>query len=238
MSPTDSPDSPDRSASSDDRDDLDRPVLERSQSWRDLHVLLANALRHPDEQFSDAIETGEFEAQLRSLVSTLDVDLAISLSPPLEESSGLTAAYIDLFEGRRQPYAPPAESPYRAWYDRDEGGLMNGPAAAEMRQRYRAIDATVPDAYAADHVALLLEYESLLLEAGDHDAYRSFARSHFEWLPALRRATDAAAAEAPVYRWLVVLLDELFVVLRDRLELSEPTTADVERMLGRIGPDG
>jgi len=210
-------------------------VFEQSTAWRDLHVLLATGFRHPDEQFSAALETGEFEAELQSLASELDASLAISVVPPVERSDGLTTAYIDLFEGGRQPYAPPVESPYRVWYDRDEGGLMNGPSAAEMRQRYRALDVSVPDAYSADHIALLLEYGSLLLEADEREAYRSFVRTHFEWVPALRRATDTAAASAPVYRWLAVLIDELFVALRDRLDIPDPTAEDIDRMVTRVG---
>ncbi|WP_229109256.1 TorD/DmsD family molecular chaperone [Halapricum desulfuricans] len=223
------------SSPSDDPGSPSVSVFEQSAAWRDLHVLLATGLRHPDEQFRAALETGEFEAELRSLVSELDVGLAISVVPPVERSDGLTTAYIDLFEGGQQPYAPPVESPYRPWYDRDEGGLMNGPSAAEMRQRYRALDVSVPDAYSPDHIALLLEYGSLLLEADEREAYRSFVRTHFEWVPALRRATDTAAANAPVYRWLAVLIDELCVALRDRLDVPDPTAEDVDRMVARAG---
>jgi len=49
-------------------------------------------------------------------------------------------------------------------------------------------------------------------------------------LPALRRAADVAA----VYRWLALLVDELFVVVHDRLAIEAPADADIERMVERI----
>lgn len=212
-------------------------LFEQSSAWGDLHVLLAAGLRHPDEKLLTALESGAFEAKLRSLTSELGIDLAISLTPPAGNRDALTTAYVQLFEGGQRPTAPPAESPYREWYDRADGGLMNGPSAAEMRQRYRALDVSVPDAYSPDHIALLFEYGSLLLEAGEREAYRSFVRTHLEWLSAFRRATDVAAAEAPVHRWLVVLVDELFVVVRNRLGIEDPPVEQVDRMAARVGPD-
>ncbi len=208
--------------------------FEHSTAWRDLHVLLANGLRHPDEQFQAALETGSFESQLATLLSDVDASLAVSLTPPSERDTALTMSYVDLFEGGRKPHAPPAESPYLAWYDRDDGGLLNGPSAAEMRDRYRAIGVSIPDAYPPDHIALLLEYGSLLLESDERDAYRSFVRTHFEWLPAFRRAVDIAAADAPIYRWLALLVDELFVVVRGRLDIDDPADAEIERMVERV----
>jgi TorA maturation chaperone TorD len=104
-----------------------------------------------------------------------------------------------------------------------------------MRDRYRAIDAEVPEAYPADHVALQLEHGSFLLEAGEHEEYRTFVADHLDWLPAFARAADAAAAEAPFHRWVVALTATAFGIVRDRLGIADPTGETIDEMVDRIG---
>jgi len=212
----------------------DQSALEPTDRWRDLHVVLAAGLRHPDRQLREDVENGAYARELTDIATDLGVEDDLAIDPPTIEGREFTEDYVALFEAARTPYAPPAESPYREWYGSRDGGLMGGPSASDMRDRYRAIDAEIPEAYPADHVALQLEYGSFLLEAGEHEEYRAFVADHLDWLPAFERATEAAAAEAPFHRWVVALTATAFEVVRDRLEVPDPTAEAVERMADRV----
>lgn len=212
----------------------DQPALEPSDRWRDLHVVLAAGLRHPDRQLPEDVDGGVYARELTDVANDIGIEDALGIDPPAVEGRDFTEDYVALFEAARTPYAPPAESPYREWYRSRDGGLMGGPPAGDMRDRYRAIGAEIPEAYPADHVALQLEYGSFLLEADEHEEYRAFVADHLDWLPAFARATEAAAAEAPFHRWVVSLTATTFGIVRDRLEIADPTDETVGRMLDRI----
>ncbi|MEF8855273.1 MAG: molecular chaperone TorD family protein, partial [Haloarculaceae archaeon] len=118
----------------------------------------------------------------------------------------------------------------------DRTGLMGGPPAAEMAQRYGAVGAEFPDAYPADHVALLLEYGSVLLDAGEHEEFAGYVDAHLDWIPAFRLATAGATAEAPFHRWAVTLLDDVVAELRSRLGIDPVETQSARVMVDRV-PD-
>jgi len=212
----------------------DGPILEPTDRWRDLHVVLAAGLRHPDRQLREDVENGSFASELTEIASALGIEGDLATDPPTDEGREFTEDYVALFEAAETPYAPPAESPYKPWYGSRSGGLMDGPPASDMRERYRAIGAQVPEAYPADHVALQLEYGSVLLEAGEHREYRAFVDEHLDWLPAFERATNAAAADAPVHRWLVGLTTTTVEVIRHRLGIPDPSDGTIRRMTDRI----
>ncbi|MFC7045014.1 molecular chaperone TorD family protein [Halobacteriaceae archaeon GCM10025711] len=115
-----------------------------------------------------------------------------------------------------------------------DGGLLGGPSAVDMRRRYAALGATPPSAYPADHVALLLEYASVLLEHGEREAYAAFVADHLDWLPAFRAQVDRAAADAAFYRWAVALVDDVVAAVRDRLDIPHPDAATTETMVDRL----
>ena len=212
----------------------DQPALEPTDRWRDLHVVLAAGLRHPDRQLREDVESGAYARELTDVATDLGVEDDLETDPPAMDDREFSEDYVALFEAARTPYAPPAESPYKPWYGSRDGGLMGGPSASDMRDRYRAIDAEVPEAYPADHVALQLEYGSFLLEAGEHEEYRALVERHLDWLPAFERATEAAAAKAPFHRWVVALTATAFGIVRDRLGVPDPTAEAVERMADRV----
>ncbi len=214
----------------------DTASLDPAPAWRDLHVALATPLRRPDDRLTATLAEG-YATELTDLAAEVGLDVDVPLDPPAVADRDLTGDYVAIFEAAETPYAPPAESPYKPWYGDRDGGLMGGPSATEMERRYETIDATVPESYPADHVALLLEYASVLLEAGEHDQYRSFVSSHFDWLPAFRRLTDDAAADAPLQRWAVGMTDAVFDEVRSRLGIADPAPEEIERMADRIGDE-
>jgi TorA maturation chaperone TorD len=209
-------------------------TLERPDAWSDLLVALSSCLREPDEQFVASVRDGELRNLLADATDTVGLQAATD-PPPVSSVGGLTESYLALFQAMESPYAPPVESPYKPWYG-DRTGLMGGPAAEEMAQRYAALDAEFPEAYPPDHVALLLEYGSILLDAGEPQEFAGFADAHFDWVPAFRLATVGAAAEAPFHRWAVILLDDVVTAFRTQHGLDPVSTERARTMVNRV-PD-
>lgn len=179
----------------------DPSTLEREdrQTLAELYALLAKCFEHPSEPFYEAARTDRFDAEVRTRLERLGVE--VELAPSLEASHGeLREAYLRTFEGFDGPSVPPIESVHEPWWDGRERELLSGPAEADAERRFEAIDADVPGAYPADHLAVLLEYASLVLEAGWDGEYADFHAHHFDWLDTFAERVAAIGA-APFYRW-------------------------------------
>lgn len=197
-------------------------------------AVLADCVRKPDEAFVDDVEDGHLHAALEDLTADLDIRPAKgTMSPSVSSVGAATEAYLGLFDAMRTPYAPLAESPYKPWYG-DRSGLMGGPPAKDMTRRFEAVDGEFPPGYPSDHLALELEYASLLFEAEATWECATFVDEHLDWVPALRVVTESAVADAPFYRWAVSLVDDVTVTLRSRLDLDPVDDESIERMAGRV----
>lgn len=188
-------------------------------SFADLFVLVSRCFEPPDEQFHAAIDSGAFETQLEELAATLDVE--IPAMPDPEPLSEMRWAYRRSFEAYEGPYASPVESVYEEWWDGTHREILSGPAAHDMESRYEALGAEIPDPYPPDHVALLLEYASLLLETDAPRqeriaAFEEFADEHFDWLPAFQARVEETCEE-PFYRWAVTVLVRVCTRAENRL---------------------
>ncbi len=214
-----------------------RKRFDRRQAWVSLYTLLAEGLKHPDERLYRDVSRGTFASELTSLTNTLSIPLperAGDRYPVPESRAAFDNEYIALFEGLAVPYAPLIESVYRPWYETSTStGLLSGPSAADMQNRYDAAGMSVPEAYAPDHLALLLEYAAALLRAGEHTAYLAFIQHHLDWLPALRRLTDAAEANAPFHSYCVATVYEMVATVRDREGITQPDSDTVREMCDR-----
>ncbi|MFC7045563.1 molecular chaperone [Halobacteriaceae archaeon GCM10025711] len=183
---------------------------EAADTWADLYSLLAECLKEPTTEFVEEAGSGLLASELDLYAERLDLQLADTEPPEPEACSRLTREYLALFEGMETPFAPPVESPYEEWYEgAGRTGLLGGPAAADMEQRYERLGVVPSMQYPADHLALLLEYGALLLDAGATDEFDAFATEHFDWVPAFRERVDDAAADAPFYRWVVAVVDDV-----------------------------
>ncbi len=205
--------------------------------WARLYGLLSECFKHPDDQFLADVSAGRLEAELDELLDPLAVEIEQGVDETLvpETAAAFDNEYISLFEAFETPYAPAVESPYKEWYEGPaSGGLLDGPPAEDMEQRYAVIEAEIPDAYMADHLALLLEYASLLVEAGTPEQHRSFVSEHFDWLPAFRELVDEAAADSPFHRRYARLTDEIFGEIRAELDLEDPGRETIETMMTRV----
>lgn len=176
--------------------------------FADLFVLVSRCFEPPHEQFHEALKTGAFETRLTGLANDLDIE--VEPMPEPKDLSELRRSYRLSFEAYRGPYAPLAESVYEKWWDGTHRELLSGPAAHDMRSRYEAIDAEVPAEYPPDHVSLILEYASLVLETEAPRseriaAFEKFADEHFDWLPEFQARVEETSEEQ-FYRWATTLL--------------------------------
>ncbi|QSG04462.1 TorD/DmsD family molecular chaperone [Halapricum desulfuricans] len=202
-------------------------MTDQDDAWADALVGLSNCLRHPDRAVQETLEN-EPDA-LAELLERVGVDPD---EPPSVSGRDLTEDYEALFGALVTPFAPPAASPYKEWYG-DRSGLMGGPPAAAMQRRYDALEATVPEAYPPDHVALQLQYAGLLAEAGERDELAAFVETELDWIDAFAALTDRAAAQAPIHRWCVQQLVAAIERLRSELGVTGPEQDRVEQMLER-----
>lgn len=173
--------------------------------YADLYAVLATCFQHPDDELIAAVDDGTLAATVDEHAEQLG--LTDIESPPAFEGSP-QEAYLRTFEAFDGDYAPPAESAYEAWWDGDKRGILAGPPASDMQRRYEAIDAEVPAAYPADHISLLLEYGSLLLETDNTEEYAAFHAEHFDWVPVFRARVEETSDSA-FYHWAVQTLDRV-----------------------------
>lgn len=205
--------------------------------WARLYGLLSECFKHPDDQFREDVAAGRMEAELSEVAEPLGVEVELGVDETLvpETGAAFDNEYIALFEAFETPYAPAVESPYKEWYEGPaSGGLLNGPSAENMEQRYASLDVEIPDAYMPDHLALLLEYGSLLVEAGTEDQHRTFVAEHLDWIPAFRELVEDAAAESAFHRRYVRFTDEIFEQIRRELDLEDPDQDTIDAMKKRV----
>lgn len=183
------------------------------QHFADLYALLSRCFQRPDDDFVAAVRTGAFETTLQAHLDPFAVDV----DAPPEEPDDLWTAYMRTFEAYEGAYAPPVESVYEEWWDGNERELLSGPPAREMQRRYDAADITHPSPYPADHLALLLEYGSVLLEEDAVEAYLIFHEEHFDWIGAFR-GRIAETGDEPFYSWAVETLATVLDLTRTELQ--------------------
>lgn len=170
----------------------------------ELHALLARCFEHPDDATSEAIRSGALVERIgdRAEVLGMETDIDRPALPDRPREAYLRT--FDAFEGGE--YAPPAESIYEPWWDGTDRGILSGPPAHDMARRYESVGIETPDAYPADHVALELEYASLLLEHGADGEYVAFAEAHFDWLSAFRERVERTS-DVAFHTWAVRVLE-------------------------------
>jgi TorA maturation chaperone TorD len=212
-------------------------MMGASVDYGRLYGLLSECFKHPDDRFLADARDGALEAELRPLLASLDVAYEVGVDETLVPASAAAFdnEYISLFEAFEEPYAPVVESPYKAWHDGPgTDGLLNGPAAGDMRERYASVAVERPDAYQPDHLALLLEYAALVTESGTTEQHKTFLAEHLDWIPALHRLVEAAAADAPFHRRYVEVTADALEAVRNGLGVEEPSDAAVDHMVDRV----
>ena len=178
-----------------------------------IYAALSECFKEPSQEFADDIASGRLEDVIKDGLSQLCIPVPIC-HPELVSGSQimqgqeipeqvrddrdnvynkLKADYHSLFFPL---YVVPVESVYKEWSKTDdvtgalkgEKGFIMGDPAVEMINRYRMAGIEIPQTYkdTPDHIALLLEYVSLLCDHAEKEDRTGFVLSHLDWVDDLR----------------------------------------------------
>ncbi|GAB4525221.1 MAG: hypothetical protein Fur0018_09530 [Anaerolineales bacterium] len=184
----------------------------------ECYFALSEAFKEPTAEFARDVRTGQLHGLLKQCFEALGllVDLAAlrMKGDPETILNHIKRGYYPLFVVPPD-FVMPVESVYKEW--RGEGGFLAGardmfmgPAAADMRRRYRqrGLLLDVPRALKdfPDHLALLLEYGGLLCREEDGLELADFVCTHFdEWIESFGSQV-LARSRSPFYRTLTTAL--------------------------------
>lgn len=191
-----------------DTDSADETVV-----LSELLTLLARCFKRPDEQTATALSSDRLAEEIVSRGTSSG--LIIEMPAPPDRPHQLYRRTFEAYD--EGPYAPPAESVYKDWWDGTRRELLAGPPAHDMAARYEAVGMEIPPAYPADHIALLLEYSSLLLEERAFDEYLAFDEAHFDWIPQFRARVERTS-EVEFHHWAVAVLETVIEQTRSHVE--------------------
>jgi len=161
-----------------------------------IYAALSECFKEPSEEFAEDIVSGRLEEVMQEGLSQLCIPVPYetlrSLRPCHPVYKKLKADYHSLFFPL---YVVPVESVYKEWSKTDEvsgamkgeKGFIMGDPAVEMINRYRMAGIEIPQTYKdiPDHIAILLEYASLLCENIKREDRASFVSGHLDWVTEL-----------------------------------------------------
>lgn len=195
------------------------PWATARQGRADLHALMSLCFQHPDDDFVEAVQTGQFEATFEERLCSFEI--ALELRPP---DAPRTFREVDMrtFEAYEGEYTPRVESVYEEWWDGTERGVLSGPLARDMRGRYDGHNIETPSAYPAEQVSFLLKYGTLLLGGGAVEEYLAFHDELLDWITVFCERV-AATCDVAFYCWADETLEAQLELSRRELQLHECT---------------
>jgi len=170
-----------------------------------IYAALSECFKEPSEEFVDDIASGRLEEVIKEGLSQLNIPVPgeMLMSLHLTKEHGFKDDIISVYEKLKADYhslffplyVVPVESVYKEWSKTDEvsgamkgeKGFIMGDPAVEMINRYRMAGIEIPQTYKdiPDHIAILLEYASLLCENIKREDRASFVSGHLDWVTEL-----------------------------------------------------
>src|SRR4030066_488650 len=184
-----------------------------------IYAALSECFKKPSEEFADDIASGRLEEVIKEGLSQLNIPVPgeMLMSLHLTKEHGFKDDIISVYEKLKADYhslffplyVVPVESVYKEWAETDDvtgamkgdKGYIMGDPAVEMINRYRMAGIEIPQIYkdTPDHIAILLEYASLLCENIGKEERACFVSGHLDWVEALR--TDIhKCSESNIFR--------------------------------------
>lgn len=206
-------------------------ALTVAESYRArVYALLAEALAPPPhEEALTRLSYGSWGKEMAGALTALDNPVVIpdSLRRPAATADQLGREYLNAFflpDGRKIWLV---ESVYKPW-TRDESaevsfkgetGWLGGDSAAHMRDLIAQIQIELPLEIQGmpDHLAVLLEFMSLLLEEALQNDQATFLAQHLDWLPLLLARCDEAGLTGP-YRALLEMTAQFIAWDREQID--------------------
>lgn len=193
--------------------------MTRDEARARMYALLAQPLLAPDED-SRRICSGQWAAEVKQTLQELGTGLEVPPSLGARSCRRANQEYLDALAAPGHPVRP-VESIHKIWTTdptaclpiAHERGWLGGDAAAHLRALYAAMQITIPPDFqhAPDHLALELEFMSLLVEQGTPEQQALFRTQHLDWLGDL--ADDARGRGAPLFYQDLLELTAAFVSL-------------------------
>lgn len=154
---------------------------------------LAMLINRPGIELSNAIDSGELYGLLEIFPAFEKQDTAF-----LMENKYTLDELTDLYNSEIDPAGHttllPVESLYKPWTCDNENGLLHGEKgffmgdpAMHMLELYRRHCLEVPEEFRSmpDHLALELDFLSILYEKHPEDLIYQFIKDHLDWIPDL-----------------------------------------------------
>lgn len=162
-------------------------MTEEKRQLSNALTLLAEFYKPPTIELYQALRSGTALEDLTPFVK-----LEESYEDAFSSYENMKQSYIHCFLGPSEPFAPPIESLYKQWTDDTtaavsfarQKGFFYGDPALHVQYLFRQFKLEFPEEYRAmpDHLTLLLEFLSFLLEHRTADQIHSFISDHFDWL--------------------------------------------------------
>lgn len=198
----------------------------------EVYFALAECFKEPTPEFAGDVASG----RLRDVLAEAFADLGLALEADglCETGTGgevfdrLLGAYHALFTVPSSRFVLPVESVFKEWRG-GEGltvgsGMIMGPPALEMLERYRACGLELPEEMKdyPDHLGLLLEYGGLLCQDGDLQDQRGFVARHLDrWIDVLAEQVEGLS-EIAFYGAVGRALRTFIRAERQHLSLPDP----------------
>lgn len=159
----------------------------------ELFYALSECYKEPSLDFAQDVAEGNLYQLMSEGFTALGIAEDLTglrlAAPPAEGLEVLKRAYYPLFVIPPR-FALPVESVYKEWAGEADflaggQGMIMGPPAFDMIERYRVRDIAIPEILKdyPDHLALLLEYGGLLCTEHIRDALAEFVATHLDgWL--------------------------------------------------------
>jgi TorA maturation chaperone TorD len=173
----------------------------------ELFYALSECYKEPSADFAYDVAAGNLYQVMADGFTALAikedlVGLRLSASPQ-DAFQTLKRAYYPLFVIPPR-FALPVESVYKEWagegnFLAGSQGMIMGPSAVDMLQRYKQRDIAIPRTLRdyPDHLALLLEYGGLLCTENDQRALAQFVAAHLDdWIERFRDQVYACSQSA------------------------------------------
>jgi len=189
--------------------------MEQNHVRADICRVLASLISKPDEELIEVLNSG---AAYRALIAGLhdpeiDTEFLRDADYTLES---LTELYNASMTPAGRTVLLPVESVFKPWTNDDDShpamrgrkGLLMGDPALHMLELYRRSGYEIPDEFNGqpDHLALLLEFLSVLYESYSDTMVCQFMQDHLDWMPDL--ITRCRELEiAPFYHSVFRLVD-------------------------------
>ena len=182
---------------------------------KEIYLNLAEFLNEPDAKHYNLLVTGKFEEIMQELFikANYQYPKQVSFTNIFENEDEMQEAYFNCISGHVKSTTLPVESCFKPWTTDNESDMYNlkgyllGDSAEHVKYLFGHYNLELPTEFlsAPDHLILLLEFLSFLIERRSNDEVVQFLIDHFDWLPELQRRL-AETTECLFYQNLITLI--------------------------------